>query len=106
MPQPRAPALEQAAAEARRAREMAGRLVLESAARLAEKLSDADVEAAASEANEQAAEIVAGLPAMADALLADWTCTAGRALRFRPIPATRRGDRDMSAARHQPTRGP
>ena len=35
-----------------------------------------------------------------------WNCTAGRALRSRLVPATRRGDRDMSAARHQPARGP
>ena len=34
-------------------------------------------------------------------------CTAGRALRFSQVPATRRGDRDMSTARHpQPARGP
>jgi hypothetical protein len=68
-PKPKAPALEQAAAEAQRAEEMAAVLVLESGRALAERLSDDDLEAVISEAKQQSAAIVATIPELVDRML-------------------------------------
>ena len=77
VPKPKAPTAETAAAEAQRAAEMAARLVLKSGGRLAAELSDDDVVAAITEAREQAAGIVAGIPELVDRLLAE-LAEAGR----------------------------
>jgi translation initiation factor IF-2 len=66
VPKPRAPAVEDAAAEAKRAAEAAGRLALESGAALAEPLSDDDVKAAIVAPLEQAAEIISTIPELVD----------------------------------------
>ena len=76
-PKPKAPALEAAAEEAKRAHEMAGELVLESGGAIAAQFTDEDVKAAIAEAKEQAAELVASIPEMVEILLAE-LAEAGR----------------------------
>jgi hypothetical protein len=70
IPAAKAPGLADAAVQAQRAAEAAGRMVVESASGLLDGLSDSDVRAAVKQAEQDARQAVDEVPAMVDELLA------------------------------------